>query len=42
MHDPLDIEQPDAVILEAVDRLWQRLRDVPVGGVKEGLAAATT
>jgi catechol 2,3-dioxygenase len=30
--NPIDIEQPDAVVLAEVDRVWHALRDVPVGG----------
>ncbi len=30
--DPIDIEQPDEVVLAEVDRVWERLRHVPVGG----------
>jgi catechol-2,3-dioxygenase len=30
--NPIDIEQPDAAVLAEVDRVWQELRDVPVGG----------
>jgi catechol 2,3-dioxygenase len=29
---PIDIERPDDAVLADVDRLWERLRDVPVGG----------
>jgi catechol-2,3-dioxygenase len=29
---PIDIEQPDDAVLAEVDRLWTRLRHVPVGG----------
>ena len=29
---PIDIEQPDEVVLAEVDRLWNQLRHVPVGG----------
>jgi catechol 2,3-dioxygenase-like lactoylglutathione lyase family enzyme len=31
--NPIDIEQPDAVVLAEVDQLWERVRHVPVGGV---------
>ena len=31
--NPIDIEQPDEVILAEVDRLWNQVRHVPVGGV---------
>ena len=31
--NPIDIELPDAVVLAEVDRLWERVRHVPVGGV---------
>ena len=30
--NPIDIHQPDAVVLAEVDRVWHQLRDVPVGG----------
>ena len=30
--NPIDIEQPDEVVMAEVDRLWETLRDVPVGG----------
>jgi catechol-2,3-dioxygenase len=30
--NPIDVEQPDAVVLAEVDRVWNELRDVPVGG----------
>lgn len=33
--EPIDIEQPDEVVLAQVDRLWERLRHVPVGGTLE-------
>jgi len=29
---PIDIEQPDAAVLAEVDRVWNELRQVPVGG----------
>lgn len=29
---PIDIEQPDETILAEVDRVWNQLRHVPVGG----------
>ena len=29
---PIDIEQPDEAVLAEVDRVWTRLRHVPVGG----------
>ncbi|MHB8577919.1 MAG: VOC family protein [Dehalococcoidia bacterium] len=37
--EPIDIEQPDDLVLAQVDRLWERLRHVPVGGVLEPAAA---
>ncbi len=33
--DPIDIEQPDDVVMKEVDRVWERLRHVPVGGLLE-------
>jgi len=30
--NPIDIHQPDEVVLAEVDRLWAVLRDVPMGG----------
>jgi len=30
--NPIDIERPDEVVLAEVDRLWEQLRHVPVGG----------
>ena len=30
--NPIDIEQPDDVVLAEVDRVWSQLRHVPVGG----------
>jgi catechol-2,3-dioxygenase len=30
--NPIDVEQSDAVVLAEVDRVWNQLRDVPVGG----------
>jgi catechol 2,3-dioxygenase len=33
--EPIDVEQPDAVVMAQVDRLWKRLRHVPVGGTLE-------
>jgi catechol-2,3-dioxygenase len=29
---PIDIDQPDEIVLAAVDRVWNELRHVPVGG----------
>jgi catechol-2,3-dioxygenase len=29
---PIDIEQPDETVLAEVDRIWNQLRHVPVGG----------
>ena len=29
---PIDIEQPDEIVLAEVDRVWNQLRHVPVGG----------
>jgi catechol-2,3-dioxygenase len=29
---PIDIEQPDDVVMAEVDRVWHQLRHVPVGG----------
>ncbi len=33
--DPIDLEQPDEDIIAEVDRVWERLRHVPVGGRME-------
>ena len=33
--DPIDIEQPNDAIMAEVDRVWERLRHVPVGGLLE-------
>ena len=33
--DPIDIDRPDEVVLADVDRQWQRIRHVPVGGTLE-------
>ena len=30
--NPIDIEQPDEAVLAEVDRLWEQVRHVPVGG----------
>ena len=30
--NPVDIEQPDEALLAEVDRVWNQLRHVPVGG----------
>jgi len=30
--NPIDIERPDEAVLADVDRVWNQLRDVPVGG----------
>jgi hypothetical protein len=30
--NPIDIERPDEAVLAEVDRVWNELRDVPVGG----------
>jgi hypothetical protein len=30
--NPIDIEQPDAAVLDEVSRVWDQLRHVPVGG----------
>lgn len=38
--DPIDVEQPDDVLLAEVDRAWERLHHVPVGGVLESQTAA--
>ena len=29
---PIDIDQPDDLVLAEVDRVWNQLRHVPVGG----------
>lgn len=33
--EPIDVHQPDDVVMAQVDRLWERLRHVPVGGSLE-------
>ena len=33
--NPIDIEQPDEVVMAEVDRVWEKLRHVPVGGRME-------
>ena len=33
--DPIDIEQSDETVMAEVDRVWERLRHVPVGGEME-------
>jgi catechol 2,3-dioxygenase-like lactoylglutathione lyase family enzyme len=33
--DPIDLEQPDDAILAQVERHWERVKHVPVGGVLE-------
>jgi len=38
--EPIDLEQPDEVVLAQVDKAWQRLRHVPVGGQLEAPVAA--
>ena len=30
--NPIDIEQPDELVMAEVDALWHQVRDVPVGG----------
>ena len=30
--NPIDIEQPDETVLAEVDRLWEQVRHVPIGG----------
>jgi catechol 2,3-dioxygenase-like lactoylglutathione lyase family enzyme len=37
--NPIDIEQPDAQVLAEVDALWERVRDVPLGGEMAEAAA---
>ena len=32
---PIDLEQPDEAIMAEVDRVWERLRHVPMGGISE-------
>jgi catechol 2,3-dioxygenase-like lactoylglutathione lyase family enzyme len=34
--NPIDIDQPDAAVLAEVDRLWEQVRHVPVGGTMAG------
>ena len=38
--NPIDIEQPDEVVLAEVDRLWEQVRHVPVGGTMADEPAA--
>jgi len=38
--EPIDLEQPDEVVLAQVDKAWQRMRHVPVGGQLEAPVAA--
>jgi hypothetical protein len=33
--DPIDIDRPDEAVLADVDRQWQRIGYVPVGGTLE-------
>ena len=33
--DPIDIEQSDEAVIAEVDRVWERLRHIPVGGEME-------
>jgi catechol-2,3-dioxygenase len=33
--DPIDIHRPDEAVMAEVDRQWQRIRHVPVGGTLE-------
>ncbi len=40
--DPIDIEQPNEAIMAEVDRAWERLRHVPVGGRMEPEPATLT
>jgi catechol-2,3-dioxygenase len=37
--EPVDLSQPDAVLLAECDRIADRHRDVPVGGVRKQVAA---
>jgi catechol-2,3-dioxygenase len=37
---PIDIHQPDAAVLAEVDRVWNQLRHVPVGGRMAGESAS--
>jgi catechol 2,3-dioxygenase-like lactoylglutathione lyase family enzyme len=37
--EPVDLSQPDEVILAQVDEIFERERDVPVGGVRETVPA---
>ena len=38
VSEPIDLEQPDDVVLARVDEVWERLRHVPVGGMLETAA----
>jgi hypothetical protein len=37
--NPIDIHRPDDVVLAEVDALWERVRDVPVGGERADATA---
>lgn len=37
--EPVDLSQPDEAILAAVDRVYEREQDVPVGGLKEAVGS---
>ena len=37
--EPIDLEQPDAVLWAAIERVVERERHVPMGGMKEPAAA---
>jgi len=32
---PIDLEQPDEAVMSEVDRVWERLRHVPMGGMSK-------
>ena len=39
--EPIDLEQPDAVLWAAIERVVERERHVPMGGMKEPAVAGT-
>ena len=39
---PIDIEQPDDVVMARVEEVWRKLRHVPVGGMPDAAALAAS